>query len=165
MRQRQGVPYNFIYISQRCQRTLLNFTGVVLQLHWPWRHNKSTSRNLPNVFSPRVLSQAVVLWTVTQNPLYFCDCWENCEIFTTRRLSSVTLYHRLVCKPHARAVCIRLSICNHFERNYEKQAIINSSFSLSRFGPTTTALSTISLPSGFLLLWHMLISKHIKLPV
>lgn len=152
-----------VSFSQRCQRARLNFTGVVLQLHWPLRHNKSTSqKNLPNVLH-RASESSGCLWTVTQNSL--CSCSWPGELWNIYNSQTVE-HHSLsptVCKPHPRAACICLSICNHFERNYEKRAIINSSFSPSQF--TRAALSTIPLPSGLLLLWHMLISKHTKLPV
>lgn len=111
------------------------------------------------------------IWTVTQNPLYPCFCWWNCGIFTLHRLSgNVQKSSRSGSLPAAYLQLYMCPcICNHFQRNYEKQAA-NSSHCLTLNQLRTHRTSDPHRPNWlphFALLpcWHMFICEHRKLPV
>ncbi len=154
--QRGPVLYNFICICQRCHHALLNFTRTVLQLCWPWLHYKSTSfeSKPPDCISQDVRVKLLHLDCNTELTVSLLLLGGLRDIYTSQIANhhSKILSLRPPAKYISADVSICLRICNHFQTNYEKQAV-NSSFclTLNQFRPIGPPLYIIPShsPLGF----------------
>lgn len=135
---------------------MLNFTGTVLQLFWPWLHHKSTSfeSKPPDCISQDVRVKLLHLdcnTELTVSLLLLGGLW---DIYTSQIVKHHSKSSRSDRLPTALSadVSICLCICNHFQTNYEKQAVNPSScLTLNQYRPIGPPLSIIPTdpPLGF----------------